>query len=145
MREVKTAKKPCKRCGGLDRYIGNGACPTCDKKQGKEWRDANVDKVKKYRKKYNKDNADKMAEYHLKTKYGITLDDYDTMLITQGGGCAICGTNDTGSRARLSVDHDHATGAVRGLLCQPCNIGIGHFKDDLDKLLSAIKYLKDFY
>jgi hypothetical protein len=57
-------------------------------------------------------------------KYGITDLDYARALIAQAGCCAICGT---GCWIRsLNIDHDHITGHVRGLLCTPCNIGIGH-------------------
>jgi len=62
-------------------------------------------------------------------RYGITVDDYDHMLRQQNGLCAICGQppNESGKRAatRLSVDHDHETKRVRGLLCRPCNMTIG--------------------
>lgn len=57
-------------------------------------------------------------------RYGITIDQYEEMHAAQGGRCAICGTSDPRARSavtRLAVDHDHETGAVRGLLCFPCN------------------------
>lgn len=76
----------------------------------------------------------------------ITLEEYDAMLEAQGGGCAICGATESGhGRTRnLCVDHDHTTGAVRALLCHGCNGGLGHFKDDPDRMLAAIEYLKRF-
>ena len=61
------------------------------------------------------------------------------MLTEQGGACGICGEAPT-IRA-LHVDHDHETGQVRGLLCQPCNHGLGNFKDDLNRLAGAMRYL----
>lgn len=71
---------------------------------------------------------------HLKAKYGLTEDEYDLLLAAQGGVCAICGRFETVKRgsnvSRLSVDHDHATGQVRGLLCQSCNVICGMFRDD---------------
>jgi len=62
--------------------------------------------------------------------YGITHQDYEEMLKAQGGLCAICRKADTKSKRRskwmpLCVDHDHGTGKVRGLLCHPCNVGLG--------------------
>jgi hypothetical protein len=58
-------------------------------------------------------------------KYGITEDDYDALLASQRGRCAICGKDASGNGRLLAVDHDHKTGEVRGLLCRGCNLGIG--------------------
>lgn len=68
--------------------------------------------------------------------------DFDRMLAEQGGRCAICGTEEPGSR-QWNVDHCHETGRVRGLLCTACNTGIGHLRDDPGILLSAMTYLND--
>jgi hypothetical protein len=76
----------------------------------------------------------------LRRKYGITFEDYTAMLAQQGGGCAICGGVNADGRV-LHVDHHHGTGAVRGLLCQKCNHGIGLFRDTPDLLTRAIAYL----
>lgn len=57
--------------------------------------------------------------FSLKNNTGLTLTQYNELLDAQGGGCAICGT--TPKKIRLSVDHDHATGMIRGLLCHGCN------------------------
>jgi hypothetical protein len=78
----------------------------------------------------------------LKQQYGMTVAEYTAMLQSQGGVCGICRClpEQTGLR-RLVVDHDHATGRVRGLICQSCNLGLGRFKDDPSILVSAIKYL----
>lgn len=73
--------------------------------------------------------------------YGLTLDDYDNILESQNNGCAICGKAPEDNGQRLAVDHDHDTGAVRGLLCIGCNAGLGSFKDDPDLLEEAQKYL----
>jgi len=72
----------------------------------------------------------------LKRRYGIGADDFDRMVSEQGGRCAICGRP-----GPEHVDHDHATGAVRGILCFSCNGGLGQFKDDLDALSAAATYL----
>lgn len=76
--------------------------------------------------------------------YGITLEDYEKMLESQNGGCAICGRVPTG-RA-LHVDHDHKTGLVRGLLCHSCNHAIGRrgFNDSSEKCLNAAAYLSKY-
>jgi hypothetical protein len=80
----------------------------------------------------------------LKTKYGITLEEYDQMLKAQNGKCAICGTRKSGNKQtnRLAVDHDHETGFIRGLLCSACNSGLGNFKDKTQFLAKAILYLE---
>ena len=72
-------------------------------------------------------------------KYGITQDDYDHMLAEQGGVCAICGRPP--KTRRLSVDHNHKTGIVRGVLCHICNRGISYFRDDPERLQKAAAYL----
>lgn len=78
---------------------------------------------------------------HLKSKYNITLDDYDNMLKEQGGVCALCGTNEPGKQGRFVVDHNHDTGEVRGLLCNQCNVGLGALQDSPTLLLKAADYL----
>lgn len=82
----------------------------------------------------------------LKAQYGMTESQYLELLARQGGVCGICGDTPTplpvgdGER-RLVVDHDHATGRVRGLLCWTCNLGLGNFRDDPSRLASALSYL----
>lgn len=78
----------------------------------------------------------------LKSKYGISLEQYETMLQEQGSRCAICGTDVPAMGwVNFPVDHDHETGSTRGLLCNTCNIGLGAFKDSPFLLESAIVYL----
>jgi len=87
---------------------------------------------------------------HLQRTYGLSIEEYNKLYEAQGGVCSICGhpetsTNKkTGQLYNLSVDHNHKTGAVRGLLCYSCNVSLGHFKDDISKLLAAIEYLKKY-
>jgi hypothetical protein len=64
---------------------------------------------------------------HLRNKYGITIEEYDTLLLAQGGVCGIC--KQPPSERYLAVDHDHETGEVRGLLCIGCNVALGLFED----------------
>jgi hypothetical protein len=73
-------------------------------------------------------------------RYGIELGDYDRLYRGQSGVCAIC-RRATGRTRRLSVDHDHKTGEVRGLLCRPCNDVLGLARDDPAFFLRAIEYL----
>lgn len=76
----------------------------------------------------------------LKHRYGLTADQIDEMWSAQGHACAICRE----PVEKFHVDHCHGSGLVRGLLCGPCNKGIGQLKDDLGVLRSAVAYLEKF-
>lgn len=85
-------------------------------------------------------------EHNLRTRFKITGEEYARLLSDQGGGCAVCGRKEThayasGKLKDLSVDHDHATGKVRGLLCFNHNQGIGRFQDSPILLRAAADYL----
>ena len=75
----------------------------------------------------------------LKNAYGISLEDYARLLVRQGGVCAICLK---APAERLCVDHCHATGKVRGLLCRTCNVGLGCYRDDPSLVTAAAAYLR---
>jgi hypothetical protein len=81
----------------------------------------------------------KQANHRLR-KYGVTREDYASMMDSQGGVCAICAEG-CDLHGHLCVDHDHATGEVRGLLCHRCNAGLGYFKDDQALMRAAIGYV----
>lgn len=72
-------------------------------------------------------------------KYGISIEQYDVMLAAQGGACAIC--KRLPGDISLHVDHDHSSGAVRGLLCFPCNNALADFREDRLLLSEAAAYL----
>ncbi len=77
--------------------------------------------------------------------YGITLEDFQKMLESQGGVCAICGELETDIRKhKLSLDHCHVTGKVRGILCNRCNKLLGHAQDSPEILMRAAGYLRRF-
>ena len=81
--------------------------------------------------------------FHIR-KYGLTIERFNEIVSLQYGGCAICGSTKGGTRyfdERLHIDHDHKTGAVRGLLCNFCNSGIGSFRDNPQLMEKAIIYL----
>nr|DAM57109.1 MAG TPA: Recombination endonuclease VII [Caudoviricetes sp.] len=84
--------------------------------------------------------------YQLEKKFHITKDEYFRLLSDQDYKCAICGISldeyrSQGYRDFFSVDHDHKTGAVRGLLCDKCNRALGFFQEDEETLLKAAEYL----
>lgn len=77
-------------------------------------------------------------------RYGLTRVAFADLLLQQNGKCAIC-YQPYHPKRKLHVDHCHATGKVRGLLCGGCNIGLGHFCDDTSRMERAIGYLRAFY
>lgn len=130
---VQTEKR-CPHCGetkpaegfywhkGYDRLCS--WCKTCIRKDGKRYPES------------QKDSA-------LRNLYGLNLAKYNDLLVAQAGKCAICGTEDPGKRSKFfCVDHSHATGKVRGLLCSHCNRMLGHAKDDPTILFAAVEYLR---
>lgn len=113
------ADKPLEQFG---RLIGTSTgrhswCRSCQAERARRRRAANPDSVRR-------------------TKYGMPSGQYDELLRAQGGACAICRR-----QRRLVVDHDHATGDVRGLLCKPCNSALGFLEDSPSSLMAAITYL----
>ena len=111
---------------------------------------ANPEKVREQQRKYDEANSEKERERRIKRKYGLTMAQYDSMVEAQNEVCAICHKPETtidkrsGIVQRLSVDHDHSTGATRGLLCFACNTSIGKFNDSSKTLLKAAEYLKKY-
>jgi len=69
-------------------------------------------------------------------KFGITLEEYEERLAAQGGVCLLCSSLSAGKL--LAVDHDHQTGAVRGLLCGPCNMALGVLEHRLSEVMSYV-------
>lgn len=95
----------------------------------------------------NKDKASATSrEYRLKNKYGLSKEDYFVLGEKQNWKCAICGSKDSRNKnsSNLSVDHNHITGEVRGLLCHPCNAGIGYLQEDIEIMKNSIAYLQGF-
>lgn len=127
----------CKRCGIEKplsqmrpdyRYI----CLDCFSKIGNEWQKQNPNASARHKR-----------NHHLLKKFGVTLKETEQLLAKQGGLCAICRRPINDSRGfSPHVDHDHITGEVRGILCFNCNVGMGAFGDDADRLRAAAEYLE---
>src|ERR1035437_957753 len=81
------------------------------------------------------------AVRHIKLKYNLSPEQFNAMLKTQGGACAICRTTTPGGRGTWHVDHIHGTDVIRGLLHSQCNTGLGFFKDNVGFINTAIEYL----
>ena len=143
----------------------NSCCKNCSKKKCKEyywnnrekelkrskkWDDEHKEHRKQYRKQYRKTNKKTIKEsdrkYALKSKFGITFEEYNQMKQEQDYKCAICGCEETslykGKIRDLAVDHDHNTGEVRELLCNSCNNVIGFSRENPFILIQAINYIK---
>ena len=74
-------------------------------------------------------------------RYGIGIDEYESKFREQNGACAVCKKQNTDWKC-LAVDHDHATGKVRGLLCRPCNMALGFIHDEIETAESMVSYIK---
>ncbi len=94
-----------------------------------------------YMREYRRRRPDRVKNTRLKKMFGISLDEYEAMLVSQGGVCAICGGVQKAG-ASLCVDHCHVTERIRGLLCHRCNRAIGFFEDNKDLLTRAVSYLR---
>lgn len=101
-----------------------------------EWKAKNPDRVRANNKVHVRKYADK--------RRGAAADLRAALLAKQNGRCAICGTTEVEYGKALSMDHCHTAGAVRGLLCNPCNMGLGCFRDDPERLVAAARYLRRF-
>ena len=95
-------------------------------------------------------NKEKLRDLAYQRKFGITIEEYNNLFDLQKGVCKLCNCPETkvnrkstGLVKRLAVDHCHSSGKVRGLLCQDCNVGLGSFKDNIEVIQKAIKYLKE--
>lgn len=105
-----------------------------------------LEKCKEYRANNQQKRARCRRKDGLLRRYGITVAQYEAMYERQCGRCALCGVDSPTfgpGGSRLHVDHDHATGAVRGLLCGACNTALGSFRDDPEVLETAAWYLRN--
>lgn len=122
--------------------------------RSRKWREKNREKLNAmarvrsagYRRADPERFAKEVRAYTLRTKFGLSLENFDALLVEQGGLCAICRRPETHARGGrawpLSVDHDHVTGKVRGLLCNNCNRGLGLLSDDPLLTRAATAYLE---
>lgn len=133
--------------------------PEKRKQKDKEWAERNHEKVREAGRRYFKSHRELCAERSKRwraknpekvkqanhrngvKRYGLTVEQYAQMLIAQNGGCAICGKAEKRG-SRLHVDHVHATGKVRGLLCTNHNVAIGMLQDDTVMIARLIKYIR---
>ena len=87
-------------------------------------------------------SPEQMWKYRIKYKFGLTPDQYQAILESQGCGCAICGAKSPGEHIdRFHIDHCHQYGNVRGLLCHKCNLALGMVGDSLQSIGRYVEYL----
>jgi len=103
------------------------------------WRAKNPEAARAKDRAYYAAHPETRRRYELRRKFDLAPEQYAEMLEAQGGACAVCRKED---RRALSVDHDHQTGRVRGLLCSTCNQAIGLLGDDAAALRAALAYLE---
>lgn len=142
------AVRVCRICGHgkqSDQFYKNYAqCKMCYGEKRKIYYRANRDKyIAQHRAYYDraKDRVSRLNRESNLRGFGLTIEQYEEMFAAQGHGCALCaGMNRDGRR--LAVDHDHATGIVRGLLCGECNQSLGKMKDSPSLLRKAAEYIE---
>lgn len=168
---VESTSKCCGACGaekplidfnwffhkGTQKKAPRPYCRSCDRAYFAKYRAKNREKIRKYGAEYNRRTRGTehrrrlLLKNHLAAQFGLTLERFAAMLDEQGGKCAICGdvpapgmakNGRRRANSRLCVDHDHVTGAVRSLLCQPCNTAIGMLRDDPERCIAAAAYLR---
>lgn len=140
-----------KRTYDRNRYLANREKVLAD---GKIYREKNRDKIAARARKYRESNPEKVRESvrksAIKYRYGITAEEYEAMLVDQDGLCAICDKPETrcdrktGQPLRLVIDHCHATGRVRALLCSRCNVALGMANDEVETLLEMANYVRRY-
>ncbi len=116
--------------------------------KNREWIKNNKEHYVNYHKKYNENNRQwikvKKRAYLLKKKYNISVKEYDILLKKQNNRCDICRVHQKEFDRPLSVDHNHKTNAVRGLLCIICNTNVGVIEDKLEMIQKYLnKHRKD--
>ncbi len=162
--------KRCKRCGETKPkgqfHPKSARCKPCHGREVVEWQRANPDKYKAKQARWHEKNKGKRKQYaqgawdrmsplarlnrsrrsrdrNLAVKYGITAADWDRMYSAQGGVCALCrDPKRTGRFNTLVVDHCHATGRARGLLCAGCNVALGRLGDSAESIERVLAYLR---
>jgi hypothetical protein len=114
----------------------------------KQERETNPERIIERQKRWQLANIEtervKRRKRKLKVKYKLTQDEFEALLLAQGGVCAVCGTSEPGGPYnRWKVDHCHDTDTVRGLLCNFCNVGAGFFKHSSELLRKMATYLEE--
>lgn len=130
--------KHCSKCGNTGKFHNNktnadglqSVCVNCANEYRRQWKEEHPLEARL-----------KERESSLKKLYKLTIEAWDKLFEAQNSCCKICKSPDSGGKG-WNTDHDHLTNQVRGILCQNCNLLLGHSKDDIHILETAIEYLK---
>jgi hypothetical protein len=143
----------CLRCNVNTRHIDpsgriRSCCLKCTNVESVESynrnKDFRIERLKRNYKKFRKDKILQSLKSRMKFKYGLSIEEYNSMLESQNHKCMICKTPTENLKRKLAVDHCHTTNSVRGLLCGTCNTGLGQLKDSPELLRKAAEYI-EFY
>jgi nitrate/TMAO reductase-like tetraheme cytochrome c subunit len=118
-------------------------CKDCRKYTAKNWHTKYPDRSAKQAENKQAPTYEKMRDYMLKHRYGISQEIYNSMLEKQNHSCAICKKKAEDLTYLLHVDHCHTTEKVRGLLCSACNLYVGYVKNNLHAFENGMNYLKE--
>ena len=136
-------RNECKKCTRIARQLHYQANRDTYIRRSQEWKRRNPEKYRELERRRRAargpEERRRDRDQHLSRQYGLTLADFEFLVITQAGLCAICGKPDGHD---LHVDHDHSNGRVRGLLCGSCNRAMGLFHEDAARFEAAGRYLR---
>ena len=132
--------KECSKCGAikpLEEYPKNNKCRSGRTNRCKPCTQA-------YKAQWRKANPASHRSAHLRSKYGISVEEFNAMLEEQNHTCLLCDHKhvENCQKNALRVDHNHQTGEIRGLLCKECNSGMGLLGDNPERLRAAARYLE---
>lgn len=147
--------KTCKVCGELKpadlfhkhssgKFGVRGDCAACVTKYTKEYRTKNRDSIRAKKRQAHKNNPDLKRKHYLKSEYGMTIEEYEIKLASQGGACAVCKSTSPKciQHKHLYIDHCHATGKIRDILCGRCNAAIGQAEENPERLEDLAAYIR---
>lgn len=119
-----------------------------ERERNKRAREENPERYKAYIAKFHEKNPLWRKDSHLQRKYGLTLEAFNSILTLQGNCCCVCNSLSPGRRSSSGkdgdwvVDHCHASGKIRGIICHPCNAALGMVRDNPTTLRALAEYLE---
>lgn len=155
----------CPNCSGKMSNRGAKLCRKCAAETRRLPENIKKERKKKYKSEYFQKNKEKIyqkirdrrANYSeeernektrakdnsvLKSRYGITIEELEALFQVQKGKCFICDNSFDDTKRKMTIDHNHDTGNIRGLLCRKCNSALGLFGEDIAALENSIRYLE---